>query len=137
MGYVTIAVGLLLFLLDLYFFLVSLGFRKNRCQKCKGYLMDTTQYKDFYSGGKSGRFYKRYIDYTYVYRVDGKQYFVSDGNPGTKGNLPRTVDVIYQKNHPEFAYIKNLTFPEQPIFAAALCPLWIMLTVCGFLLIIR
>ena len=137
MGYVTVAVGIFLFLLDLYFLLISLGFRKTLCEKCKGYLTDTMQYKDVYRGGKSGRFYKRFIEYAYVYRVDGKQYSVSGGNSGTKGNLPRTVDVIYQKNHPEFAYIKDLTFPEQPIVAAMLCPLWIMLTVCGFLLIIR
>ena len=137
MGYVTVAVGIFLFLLDLYFLLISLGFRKTLCEKCKGYLTDTMQYKDVYRGGKSGRFYKRFIEYAYVYRVDGKQYSVSGGNSGTKGNLPRTVDVIYQKNHPEFASIKDLTFPEQPIVAAMLCPLWIMLTVCGFLLIIR
>ena len=137
MGYMTMTIGIFLFFLNLHFFLISLNFRKNRCEKCKGYLTDITQYKDVYRGGKSGQFYKRFIDYAYVYRVNGKQYSVTGGNQWGKGDLPRTVDIIYQKNHPAFAYIKGMTFPEQPIVAIMLCPLWIMLTICGFLLIIR
>ena len=135
MGYLAIAIGTAVFLLDLYFLFVSLGFRKNRCEKCKGYLGNTVQYKDVWRGGKTGRFYKHFVDYVYVYHVDGEQYYISDGNPGVKGELKRVVDVIYQKKHPKFAYIKGLTFPEQPIVAAVLCPFWIFITVCGFLLI--
>ena len=138
MGYVAILIGVVIFSLDLYFLWVSLGFRKSQCGKCKGYLSNTTQYKDVIRrGGKTGRFYKRFKDYSYVYRADGKQYSVSCGDPVTKGNLPRTVDVIYQKNHPEFSYIKDLTFPEQPIVAIMLCPLWIFLMAAGILLLIR
>ncbi|MBQ3490049.1 MAG: hypothetical protein IJA86_05635 [Clostridia bacterium] len=135
MGYAAIVIGAVIFLMDLYFLFISLRFRKTRCEKCKGYLENTIQYKNVWRGGKTGKFYKRFIDYTYVYRVNGKQYYISSGNPGEKENPARVVDVIYQKNHPEFAYIKGLTFPDQPVVAAILCPLWIFLTICGFLLI--
>ena len=135
MGYVVIGIGGIIFLIDLYFLFVSLGFRKNNVKKCKGYLENTIQYHDVWRGGKSGRFYKHFIDCTYVYRVDGKPYYISDGNPGTKGERKRVVDVIYQKNHPEFSYMKGLTFPEQPIVAAVLCPFWVFMAIWGFSLI--
>ena len=136
LGYVAICVGTALLFLDVYLVYISLGFRKNNCNKCKGYLASTTQYHNHYVGGKIGKFYKDYLEYVYVYRVNGTEYRISDGNPGTKGNMNSSVDIIYQKNNPKLAYIKELTFPIQPIIAILLFPLWVMMEMCGIFLII-
>ncbi len=135
MGYILLIVGIIIFIIDVYLFFISLNFAKKRCGKCKGFLLNTVQQKNVYVGGKSGRFYKHYLNYVYIYRVNGKEYRISGGVSGTKDNISSTADVIYQKNNPKFAYIKNLTLPIQPILALIICPVWIMLMVCGFILI--
>ena len=135
-GYVAICVGIALFFLDVYLVYISLGFRKNKCNKCKGYLASTSQYRNHYAGGKAGRFYKHYLEYVYVYRVNGTEYRIFGGIPGTKENMNSSVDIIYQKRNPKLAYIKKLTFPIQPIVAILLFPLWIMIVMCGIFLII-
>ena len=135
-GYVIVSVGIVFFLLDIYFVYISLGFRKNKCKKCKGYLVNTIQHKNHYVGGKTGRFYQYYLDYVYVYRVNGTEYRISGGIPGTKGNIRSSVDIVYQKRNPKFAYISKLTLPIQPIAATALFPLWVMIVICGIFLII-
>ena len=136
LGYIAIFVGIVLFFLDVYFIYIALSFRKNKCNQCKGYLASTNQHKNHYVGGKSGRFYRHYLDYVYVYRVNGKEYRISGGVPGTKGNIRSAVDIIYQKNNPQFAYIDKLTFPVQPIIAILLFPLWAMIVICGIFLIV-
>ncbi|MBR7161154.1 MAG: hypothetical protein IKD07_01940, partial [Clostridia bacterium] len=70
------------------------------------------------------------------YRVNGTEYRISGGIPGTKGNIRSAVDIIYQKNNPQFAYIDKLTFPVQPIIAILLFPLWAMIVICGIFLIV-
>ncbi len=135
-GYTVVFVGIMLFLLDIYFVYVTLGFRKNKCNKCKGYLSTITQHKNHYVGGKAGRLYDNYLNYVYVYRINGKEYRISGGIPGTKGNISSSVDIIYQKKNPKLAYINKFTFPIQPIVAILLCPLWIMIAICGIFMII-
>ena len=131
MKYLVLTVFLIIFLIDLYFTVVSLGYRKKYCAKCKGYLLNTQQRRDVYIGGATGRFYKHYLDYKYTYKINGKTYEISDGTPGTKKNIPYCVDIIYQKKNPKFAYIKNLTIPFEPVIAFILLPLWIMfLIIC-------
>jgi hypothetical protein len=76
------------------------------------------------------------LEYVYVYRVNGTEYRISGGIPGTKGSMNSSVDIIYQKSNPKLAYIKKLTFPIQPIIAILLFPLWIMIVMCGIFLII-
>lgn len=115
--YVVMAISLSVFVAETYLIYISLGFRKSKRAKCKGYLNTTTQYRNKYVGRKSGRFYKHYIDYIYTYTVDGKTYRISGGAPGIKNNLRQTVDVIYNKKHPRFSYADKVTFPL-PIFAA-------------------
>jgi hypothetical protein len=128
--------GAIIFLLDLYLFFASLGYRKKNCRKCKGYLEDTTQLKNVYIGGKASRFYKRWLEYTYVYSVDGKQYRVSGGVPGVRNNVKNIVDIIYQTKNPKRAYIDRLTFPLlEPVFFFILLPLWIIFVICGINLI--
>lgn len=122
--FLFIAVGLLL--IDVYLFYRALGYRRHLCGKCKGYLKETKQLKDVYIGLRAGRFYKRYIDYVYVYRVDGKEYFIDGGVPGTKNVLRNCVDIIYQKRKPERAYISDMTFPLESLAACLLCPFWVI-----------
>ena len=126
--FLFIAVGVLL--IEVYLFNRSLGFRRHLCGKCKGYLKETKQLKDVYIGVRYARFYKRYIEYVYVYRVDGKEYFLDGGVPGTKNGLRNCVDIIYQKKKPQRAYISDMDFPIESVYACLLCPLWIILIIC-------
>lgn len=135
-GYDTILAGSILFFLEVYFIYISLGFRKNKCAICKGFLVSTKQYKNIYVGGKTGRFYKRYLDFEYEYRVNGKEYHISGSGLGTKGNLRSAVDITYQKNNPKHAYINKLTLPIQPIVAIVLFPLWVIVVIYGISMII-
>ena len=134
-GYVTIGIGITVLFFDLYFAWISCGFLKNNTRKCKGYLVNTLQQRDVYVGGKGGRFHKHYLDYEYVYRVNGKEYRISGGVPGTKANLRQSVDIVYQSRKPQLAYIRDLTIPYQPITAILLCPVWIGLIIIGLLLL--
>ena len=135
MGYAALFVGIVIFFFDVYFIFLSAGFRKKHCAKCKGYLVNTIQHKNYYSGGKAGRFYKRYLDYDYVYRVNRKEYHISGGVPGVKGNMSQVVDIVYQKKDPKLAYIYRLTFPIQPIIALLMFTLCVMFVICGIFLI--
>ena len=135
LGYGLLFFGILIFVLNLYFFFISCGFRKNQCKKCKGFLRNTIQHENIYVGMKGGRFYKHFLDYLYVYRVNGKEYSISGGVPGTKRNIRPAVEIIYQKKNPKYAYVRGLTFPIQPVIAFLLCPLWILLVICGVFLI--
>ena len=135
LGYVAICVGTALLFLDVYLVYISLGFRKNNCNKCKGYLASTSQYRNHYVGGKAGRFYKHYLEYVYVYRVNGTEYRISGGVPGVKSNMSQVVDIVYQKKNPKLAYIHRLTSPIQPIIALLLFPLCVVLVICGIILI--
>ena len=135
LGYVALFVGIVIFFFDVYFIFLSAGFRKKHCAKCKGYLVNTIQHKNYYSGGKAGKFYKRYLDYDYVYRVNRKEYHISGGVSGVKSNMSQVVDIVYQKKNPKLAYIHRLTFPIQPIIALLLFPLCVMLVICGIILI--
>lgn len=130
-GIAGVIIGVLIFLLDAYFVYVSVGFGEKHCLKCKGYLNRTTQHKNKYVGNLTGRIHKNFVNYEYSYTVNGKTYHISGGVPGKENDLSRVVDITYQKRNPRYSYVKNLTFPIQPAVAAALCPLWIILVVCG------
>lgn len=128
----SIIVGIAVLFIDIYLFYVSYGYRRHLCGKCKGYLKNTKQYKNIYrpSAGFAA-FYKRYIDYVYVYSVDGKEYFIDGGVPGTKNGLRNCVDVIYQKKKPKRAYIADLYGPIEGAIACLVCPVWIIFIICG------
>ena len=136
LGYVSLSLGAIIFLIDLYLLFASLGYRKKNCRKCKGYLDDTTQLKNVYIGGKAKRFYKRWLEYTYTYSVGGKRYRISGGVPGVRNNVKNIVDIVYQTKNPKRAYIDRLTFPLlEPVFFFILLPLWIIFVICGINLI--
>ena len=136
LGLAATVVGIMFFVLDVYLAYVSMGFRKSNCKKCKGYLKEIVHTKNKYVGGKSGRFYKDYVNYRYTYRVNGSEYTVHGGTPGVKGDVGRIVDVKYQKNAPRYAYVEGLTFPVQPILAILIIPVWIMIITCGIMLLL-
>ena len=127
----SLIIGIAVLLTDIYLFYRALCYHRHLCGKCKGYLKDTKQLKDVYIGFKAGRFYKRYIEYVYVYRVDGKEYFVDGGVPGTKNVLRNCVDVIYQKKKPQRAYISDLYGPMEGTYVCLLCPVWLLFIICG------
>ena len=132
---VCIIVGVVVFLLDLYFVLVSIGFRKRYCSQCKGYLKQTVQHKNKYVGLANGQFYRHYLDFTYTYRVNGIVYQITDGIPGTKIKLNTVGDVVYQIRNPKYSYIKRLTTPTHPVISVILCPIWILFLVGGVMLL--
>ena len=134
-GYVLMGIGVTVLFVDRYFAWIVWGFRKNNTCTCKGYLVNTLQHKDVYVGGKAGRFHKHYLDYEFVYRVNGMEYRISGGVSGTKADLCHSVDIVYQKHKPQLVYIRGLTIPHQLITALLMCPVWIGFLIIGFLLL--
>ena len=133
LGYLALVFGAVLSAVLVYLLWVSFGFCKTNCSVCKGYLKRTTQHKDHYV---RRQFYKRYIDFVYEYRVDGKTYVVSGGAPGTKSNLKDCADIVFQKKNPRRAYVHGLTFPIQPIAAALLFLPCVGLLVSGICMVV-
>lgn len=112
---VILIIGIALLCLSLYLLYVTLGFRKGKTAKCKGYLEEVTHRKNVYRGRSQGGFYKNYVWYVYVYKVNGKKYRISGGVPGVKGNLSNTVTVVYQKRNPKFAHLDGMPFPVEAV----------------------
>ncbi len=135
LGLISLLMGAVLFVAEIPLFMIFIGFRGSNCHRCSGYLKKQEHKKNKYVGAKSGRFYKDYIEYVYVYNVNGKEYTISGGAPGKKGDLPGNVKVIYQKNKPKYAYINKLTLPVQPIVFVILLPICTAFILCGILLI--
>ena len=120
LAYAFCFLGVITLVLSLVFAVISIGFRRSNTSITKGYLKKTNHRRNVYVGGKSGRWYKNWLDYSYSYRVDDKQYTVSGGIPGKPDNIKSSVTVIYQKNHPDLSYIQDLTFPIQAVIAVLL-----------------
>ena len=133
--YILLVIGGCVLLVDLYFAFISFGFRKTNCGKCKAFLKKTVQKKGFYVGRLAGRYYKNYLLYVYVYQVNGKEYRLSGGVPGTKGELKPVETVIYQRNCPKYAYLSQINFPIQPVVSLLLCPFWIVMICCAIFLV--
>ena len=118
--YVFLLLGAISFASAFTFLMIAIGFRRSTTSKTNGFLERTNRKQNVYIGGISGKWYKSWLDYTYVYRVDDKQYTVSGGLPGKPEKMKTAVTVIYQKKHPNFSYIQGITFPIQPIIAVML-----------------
>ena len=134
--YVFLLLGAISFSLAFIFLMIAIGFRHSTTSKTNGYLERINRKQNVYIGGISGRWYKSWLDYTYIYRVDGKQYTVSSGTPGKPNNMKTVVAVIYQKKHPDFSYIKGITFPVQPIIAVMLFVVSSLFLIPGIILLI-
>lgn len=134
--YVLLLFGAIVFVTAAAFLIISIGFRRSNISKTNGFLERTNRKQNVYIGGKTGKRYKSWLDYTYVYRVDGKQYTVSGGTPGKPDQLKTTVTVIYQKKHPGFSYIKGITFPIQPVIAVLLFVFSSVFFIPGIILLI-
>lgn len=132
----SLLIGILLLIIAFYNFIVFVGFRKNNVKKVNGYLQSTKSEKNVFKGGRNGRWHKNWVNYVYSYRVAGKKYTISGGVGGTKQNLNTTVKVVYQKKHPQKAYIKNLTFPMQIIYAVLVLVIALMLVIPSILYLI-
>ena len=127
----SICIGSVLLVLSLPFIYISLGFRFGKMSKTRGYLSQHKHEKNVYKGGKAGRWYKHWMEYTYQYRVDGNEYRVNGSNPGKPNEIPKTVLILYQTKHPQYAYAKNLTLPTQPFVAAVCLILGLLFLICG------
>ena len=114
-----LVIGFVLLIVSIYNFYIFYGFRKDNIKKVNGYLQSTKSEKNVYKGGKVGRWHKNWVNFVYSYNVNGKIHTVSGGVSGTKQNLKTAVSVVYQKRHPERAYIKGLTIPMNIIYAVA------------------
>ena len=135
LGIICLIMSAFLFVLTVNLSFISFHFRPKYCSCCKGYLQKTTQYRNKYVGTRNGRWYKHYIDYKYVYRVDGRAYEISGGSPGTKSILRTSVDMVYQTNNPKYAYIKNLHPPFVPFLMFGSLILFSLSFCCGILFI--
>jgi len=133
---IMIVLGILLFAVDIYLFIVSLEFRSSKCCKCKGYLQNQRHLKN--KKVHRGRYrdpviWKDYLEFSYVYRVENKEYTINYHKNGKYGDIPNIVTVHYSKNKPESAYIPNLTFLVEPLLCGLLFPFWVLLIVCGIM----
>lgn len=133
LGRLLLAAAIVVFVAEVYLLFVSLGFRKSKCSKCKGYLKIAQQRQNVYI---RRLFYKNYLNYTYEYRVNGKLYSISGGVPGVKGNLKSVVDIRYQQRNPKLAYISHLTIPMKPIIFVLLLPILFICMICGIGLLV-
>lgn len=111
------ALGSALLTLSVWMFSMHIGFRGSRAASTTGWLKASDHRKNVYSGGKAGRFYKHWTDCVYVYRVDGREYSVSVGAPGVPGDFSGCARIVYQKKHPQRAYVASLS---QPVHFAAI-----------------
>ena len=121
--YVFILFGVIILIGDIYFGYLSFLLHFGKHGTCTGYLQTTQREKNKIV---RRRIYKDYLNYSYVYRVNGIAYTRSGGTPGKGNILPRTVTIIYVSKKPELAYIKNLTTPTQTIIFFMLLPLTLL-----------
>jgi len=83
-----------------------LGLRKSNRIEVIGWLSVTeTERNVFYGHPFTGKWYRNWVRFTYIYRVDGKDYSVSGGTPGQRKDLPMRTTVCVQKNAPANAFI--------------------------------
>ena len=121
--------------MSLFFFIcflgISLGYRKNNTCYTVGYLNKKEHSKNVYVGLFAGRRVKDWVDFCYIYTVEGKQYAIKHGSPGKPDNLNNVVRIVYQKNNPNYSYIKDLTMPVQPVIAVLLGILSVIFLLVG------
>ncbi len=128
---ISLAIGIILAVVCFVFIGISIGFCKKNTVKVKGYLT-LTEHKRKVCRRMS--YYPHYVTATYTYRVNGKPYQISFSHGGNSseapGNMPRTVNIYYQKTCPRFAYID--IFPVlYPVVAILIGVISAMFIVCG------
>lgn len=126
-----ISIGVVMMILSMRFLYISLHFLKSKTSQTLGFLASSEHKRNVYKGGKAGRFYKDWMEYSYNYRVNGKEYEISCSNSGKPANIARVVTVTYQTKRPKYAYIKGLTFPLQPVASAVLFVFAAVFIICG------
>ena len=83
-----------------------LGFKEKNLIYVDGFLDKTELSKNVFIGHPfSGKWHKHWTRYTYVYRVEGRQYHIHGGAPGQRKDIPPKVTVAVQKNAPKNAMI--------------------------------
>ena len=134
---ISLLFSLIIAVIEIWLIYVSYCFRPKYCKKCKGFLYQQKHIKNAKVGLYGGRYIKDYLEFTYSYRVDGIEYRIASGTGGKKGDLPSTVDIVYQQKNPKRAYIKtkNLSTPFYPIVSIVLVPFFILFLIIGFLTI--
>lgn len=100
----VLAVSCTVFLAYIAFYV--LGFRKNNLIYVSGFLENTELKKNVFQGHPfTGKWHKYWTNYTYVYRVNERQYSIRGGIPGQRKDIPQKVPVAVQKNAPRNAII--------------------------------
>lgn len=117
---VLIGLGAVLILAAVWFIF---GWRKGNRAETIGWLSDTKHVANMYT---KRRFYKHYVHYAYVYRVNDREYTYKNGAGGTRTELPIKIKIVYQKTHPSIGcpkYVQNVYIALALLVAivAALC----------------
>ena len=133
LGLAAVVLGAGLGALALRLLWVWSRYRPPHSAKCRGYLRNQQYFKEKRIAKQA---VKDWVDYVYAYTVDGRTYFLKDGMHGKNESIPKTVTVIYQKKHPQRAYIERMTFPHEPVFAVLAGLFAVLFLVGGILMMI-
>ena len=91
------------------------GFRKSNRASTAAYLTHTNTGKKVFIGHPfSGKWHKHWTTFVYTYRVNETAYTVQAGRPGTKADLPKKVDVVFQRTAPQNAFIPEFSSAPSP-----------------------
>ena len=85
---------------------VAVGYRKSNVRTATCYLTNHSYKKNVYL--KQGHF-AYWTNFTYSYRVEGREYFVHGAKPIHPNELPKNTKVVYQKTEPKRSYIPDMT----------------------------
>ncbi len=127
----------LLLTLAVRLFIISLGYRKGKTVRVNAWLDKTDYTPKINSHDRQGRYIRCSTNATYSYIVDGTRYSVEHSVDNAKpGDLPGKMKVVYQKEHPERAYLANFPVPIEAILCGA-CVLFFLVFLWTGILFIR
>ena len=134
-GIFFLLISAVILAVEVWLLYVSLHYRSKHCETCKGYLKQQKYTKNAKVGLHATRNISNLLEFEYTYRVDGQSYHINGSTGGKHGDLPISVDVVYQRKRPQRAYIKTyyLTFPMYPVVCVILLPFFLLFLIGGFM----
>ena len=131
------AISALLLYASVWSLWVFYHFKPEYCSKCKGFLRSEQYFKKRKVGSRySDQYTKDWIDSSYAYKVDGKEYCVDGGAHGKKGSSPCTATIVYQTKNPKRAYVKlkRSSPPQYWVISIFTFPFSVLFLICGILM---
>ena len=115
LGVLFLLAGVLLFIQFVWYLIISLGYRKENTARTNAYLARTEYKPKINCHDRYGNYIRCHTRAYYTYTVDSRQYTLEKGFDNTQpGNLKRKETAVYQRKHPDRAYLKRLMPPYEP-----------------------